>query len=182
MLSSCPCENAVSCDADVVQLSDPAAVEQQRQRAEDLLDLDAVGRTGHRDRRVVRRAARWRLHVERRPELDVLLAEQASSAGCWRSRCSAGATLPLTSSDTSAYLPSLLRSILVTRPTATPFTRTPDCGTRSSASRECGGHGVRVVADVGTAGQGHVVEARCPARSRRATSTAHTDPHAAASS
>ena len=70
---------------DGVELVDPTAVEQQRQRAEHLFDLDAAVRPGQRDGRVVGELALG-LVVAGRGQLDVLLAEQARLLARWRAR------------------------------------------------------------------------------------------------
>ena len=72
-------ERVVELDLDGLQLGDATAVEQQRHRAEDLLDLGVAAGARQRDAVAVAEPALGR-RVGRGGERDVLLAEQARSA------------------------------------------------------------------------------------------------------
>src|SRR5581483_7428530 len=69
----------VQLGADRLDLLDPTATEDARQRAEHLLDLRVASRPGERDGGAVGEAADRR-DARRRIQLDVLLAQQAGLA------------------------------------------------------------------------------------------------------
>ena len=167
MPGSLPCANALSWRVMSCSWRDAAAVEQQRERAEHLLDLDTVVRPALAGSRRGRPACRSECRPAAVPATRT--SRRAASSARWtRSRSPAGATSPLTSSD-DVGVAAVLRQVDRVD-AAHGHAVDPDARLRDEVERvvELRDDRVRVVAEIGAAGQRDVVQAlRQPAPAQR---------------
>ena len=145
---------------DRLQLGEPAAVEDQRQGAEELLDLDVAVGALERDARVVAEAA-LRLLVARRGQLDVLLAQQG---GLLDHRHRVGRQVDVAVDRERDHRGPVVRQLDLVDP-AHRHVGDPDAGLRHQVEdvEELHLDRVRVVAGVGAARQAEGVGAAEPA-------------------
>ena len=159
-------EGVAELAVDRLQLGEPAAVEHQRQRAEELLDLDVAVGAVERDERVVVQACPAGSSL---PGGASSTYFSPSSEDCWMAATAlaGSSTSRLTEMVTSAVQSSSSSSIDSTRPTG--HVGDPDAGLRHQVEHveELHLDGVRVVADVGATGQARA-RRRPGSRSRRA--------------